>query len=77
MIKILLPVQHDRISYEGVWAKELSSSTGEINNLPVFASHYKFGRHRRVRSQDLQGHQSRPGRWLHSDHVDSIQRQLW
>jgi hypothetical protein len=42
-IKILLPLQHDELSYEGVWVKELSDNTGEINNLPVFTREYKFG----------------------------------
>lgn len=30
------------MSYEGVWVKELSDNTGEINNLPVFTRQYKF-----------------------------------
>jgi len=29
-------------NYEGVWVKELSDNTGEINNLPFFNSEYKF-----------------------------------
>jgi hypothetical protein len=41
-IKILLPLQHEELSYEGVWVKELSDNTGEINNLPVYTRKYKF-----------------------------------
>jgi hypothetical protein len=43
MKKILLPVQHQGIGYEGVWVEELSSDVGKIDNLPVFSNHYKFG----------------------------------
>jgi len=42
MLKILIPLQHDELSYEGVWVKELSANTGEINNLPVYTREYKF-----------------------------------
>lgn len=43
IIKILLPLQHEELSYEGVWVKELCGNIGEINNLPVFTREYKFG----------------------------------
>jgi len=43
MIKILIPLQHEQFDYEGVWVKELSQNTGEINNLPVYTKEYKFG----------------------------------
>ena len=43
IIKILLPLQHEELSYEKVWVKELAENIGEINNLPVFISEYKFG----------------------------------
>lgn len=43
IIKILIPLQHEELSYEGVWVRELSCNTGEVNNLPVFAREYKFG----------------------------------
>ena len=42
IIKILLHLQHEELSYEGVWVKELAENIGEINNLPVFTSEYKF-----------------------------------
>jgi hypothetical protein len=42
MIKILLPLQHKELTYEGVWVKEFSPNRGEINNLPVYTKEYKF-----------------------------------
>ena len=41
--KILLPLRHEELSYEGVWVRELAENSGEINNLPVFTREYKFG----------------------------------
>jgi hypothetical protein len=41
-ISIKLPLKCG-FSYEGVWVKELSQNTGEINNLPIFTRKYKFG----------------------------------
>jgi hypothetical protein len=41
-ISIKLPLKSE-FSYEGVWVKELSENTGEINNLPIFTRKYKFG----------------------------------
>ena len=31
------------MSYEGVWVKQIANNIGEINNLSVFTSEYKFG----------------------------------
>jgi hypothetical protein len=41
-IKILLPLEHEELSYEGVWIKELTGNTGEINNIPLYTKEYKF-----------------------------------
>jgi hypothetical protein len=41
-ISIKLPLKSG-LNYEGVWVKELSENTGEINNVPIFTRKYKFG----------------------------------
>lgn len=40
-IRIRLPTESG-FTYEGVWAKELTENTGEINNIPIFTREYKF-----------------------------------
>ncbi len=41
-VSIRLPLKSG-FTYEGIWVKELSENTGEINNIPFFTKEYKFG----------------------------------
>ncbi len=42
MIKVTLPFEDKYLSGENVWVKPLGGDTGEINNLPVFATKYRY-----------------------------------
>ena len=42
MIKVKLPFRYKCLDGENVWIKPLSYDTGEIANLPFFATKYKY-----------------------------------